>query len=82
MSTESVYHGRKDDVQFVYSLYEVTEHDRKLKPGWKVLVRGLCTLSILLECTNVVLSSRSDTKDQPIDYERTESTTCPKRHSL
>ena len=38
---EIVYHGRQDDVQSVHSLYEVTEHDRKLKPGWKVLAGGL-----------------------------------------
>ena len=57
MSKETVYHGRQDDVQSVHSMYEVTERDRKLKSGWKVLVGGLCTLAMLLECTNVVLSS-------------------------
>ena len=33
MSKETVTHGRQDDVQSVYSMYEVTELDRKLKPG-------------------------------------------------
>ena len=69
MSKETVYHGRQDDVQSVHSMYEVTERDIKLKPGWKVLVGGLCTLAMLLECTNVVLSSRRENKDHPIDYE-------------
>ena len=50
-------------------MYEVTERERKLKPGWKVLVGSLCTLAMLLECTNVVLSSRMDNKNHPIDYE-------------
>ena len=69
MSKETVYHGRQDDVQSVYSMYEVTERDRKLKPGWKVLVGCLCTLAMLLECTNVILSSRRENNDHPIDYE-------------
>ena len=47
MSKETVYHGRQDDVQSVDSMCEVTEHDRKLKPGWKVLVGDLCTLAML-----------------------------------
>ena len=47
-----VNHGRNDGVQSVHSLYEVTERDRKLKPGRKVFVRGLCTLAMFLECTN------------------------------
>ena len=68
-SKETVYHGGQDDVQSVHSMYEVTERDRKLKPGWKVLVGGLCTLAMLLVCTNVVLSSRRENKDHPIDYE-------------
>ena len=38
MSKETVYHGRQDDVQSAHSMYEVTERDIKLKPGWKVLV--------------------------------------------
>ena len=50
-------------------MYEVTERDRKLKPGWKILVGGLCTLAMLLECTNVVLSSRREYNDHPIDHE-------------
>ena len=66
---KNVYPGRQDDVQSVHSLYEVTEHDRKLKLGWKVLVGGLCTLAMLLECTNVVLSSRRENTYHPIDYE-------------
>ena len=61
MSKETVYHGRQDDVQFVHSMYEVTI--QKLKPRWKVLVGGLCTLAMLLECTNVVLSSRRENND-------------------
>ena len=35
----------------------------------EVLVGGLCTLAMLLECTNVVLSSRRENKDHPIDYD-------------
>ena len=66
---EAVYHRRQDGVQSVHSMYEVTERYRKLKPGWKVLVGGLCTLAMLLEYTNVVLSSRKDNNDHPIDYE-------------
>ena len=62
MSNETVYHGRQDDVQSVHRLYEVTERDRKLKSGWKVLVGGLWTLAMLLECTNVVLFSRRRTR--------------------
>ena len=69
MSNKSVYHGRQYDVQSVHSLNEVTGHDRNLKPGWKVLVGGLCTLAMLLEFTNVVLSLRMENKDHPIDYE-------------
>ena len=82
ISKETVYHGRQDDVQSVHSMYEVTERDRKLKPGWKVLVGGLCALAMLLECTNVVLSSCRENKDHPIDYEmyrefyRSETTLC------
>ena len=68
MLKETVYHGRQDDVQSVHSLYEVTERDIKLNPGWKVLVGGLCILAMLLECTNVVLSSRMENKDHKIDY--------------
>ena len=75
MSKETLYHGRHDDVQSVQSLYEVTERDRKLKPEWKVLVGGLCTLAMLLECSNVVLSSQRGTKDQPIEYS-SETTLC------
>ena len=48
MSKETVYHLRHDDVQSLNSMYELTERDRKLKPGWKVLVGGLCTLAMLL----------------------------------
>ena len=48
MSNESVYHGRQDDVQSIQSLYEVTERDRKLKHGWKILVGGWCALAMLL----------------------------------
>ena len=66
---ETVYHGRQDDVQSVHFMYVVTERDSKLKHEWKVLVGGLCTLTMLLECTNVVLSSRRENKDHPIDYE-------------
>ena len=33
MSKETVYHGRQDDVQSAHSMYEVTERDRKPKPG-------------------------------------------------
>ena len=69
MPNKTVYHGRQYDVQSVHSLYEVTERDRKLKPGWKFLVGGVCTLAMLLECTNVVLYSRRENKDHPIDYE-------------
>ena len=69
MSKETVYHGRQDDVLSVYSMYEVIERDRKLKPGWKVLVGGVCTLALWLECTNVVLSSRRENEDHPINYE-------------
>ena len=69
MSKETVYHEIQDDVQSVHSMYEVTERERKLKPGWKVLVVGLCTLAMLLECTNVVLSLRRENKDHPMDYE-------------
>ena len=54
MSNETVYHGRQDDVQYVHSMYEVTEHDIKLKPGWKVMVGGWCTLAMLLECTDAL----------------------------
>ena len=60
MSKETVYHLRYDDFQFLNSMYELTERDRKLKPGWKVLVGGLCTLAMLLECTNVALSSQRE----------------------
>ena len=69
LSKETVYHRRQGNVQSVHSMYEVTERDRKLKPGWKVLVGGLCTLAMLLECTNVVLSSRRENNDHPIDSE-------------
>ena len=62
---ETIRHRRQDDVQYVHSMYEVTERDIKLKLGLKVLVGGLCTLAMLLECTNVVLSLR---RDHPIDY--------------
>ena len=64
MSKETVYHGIQDDVQSVHSLYEVTERDRKLKPGRKVLVGGLCTLGMFLECLRT-----GGNKDHPIDYE-------------
>ena len=50
-------------------MYEVSDRDRKLKHEWKVLVGGLCTFAMLLVCTNVVLSSRRENKDHPIDYE-------------
>ena len=50
-------------------MYEVTERDRKLKPGC-FFVGGLYILAMLLECTNVVLSSRMENKDHMIDYER------------
>ena len=67
MSKETVYHGRQDDVQSVSILYEVTERDIKLNHGWKVLVGGLCIRAMLLECTNMVLSSRMENKDHPPD---------------
>ena len=65
MSKETVYHGRKDDVQSVHGLYEVIDRVRKLKPGWKVLVGSLCTITMLLECTNVVLLSQRGKKEHP-----------------
>ena len=55
MPNETIYHVRQDGVQSVHSLYEVTDRDRKLKPGWKVLVRSLCIIAMLLECANVVV---------------------------
>ena len=58
----------------------MTERDRKLKPGWKVLVGGLCTLAMLLECTNVVLSSRKENKDHTIDYEMSVPRVLPVRN--
>ena len=66
------------------SMYiEVTERERKLKLGSKVLVGGLSTLAMLLECTNVVLSSRREKKDHTFDYEmRVMSYTGQKRHSV
>ena len=80
MSKETVYHGRQDDVQSVHSMYEVTERHRKLKPRSKVLVRGLCTLAILLQCTNVVMSSRRENKDHPIDYQMSVQRVLPVRN--
>ena len=62
------------------SLYEVTERDRKQKPGWKVLIGGLCTLVMLLQCTNVVLSSRRENKVHPIDYEMSVPRVLPVRN--
>ena len=67
MSKEIVYHGRQDDVQSVHSMHEV-------------LVRGLCTLAMLLESPNVVLSSRMENKDHPIDYEMRVSRVIPVRN--
>ena len=31
---------------------------KKLKGKWKVIFTGLCTIALLLECTNVILSSK------------------------
>ena len=67
MSKETIYHERQDDVQSVHSLYEVTERNRK--PGWNILVGNLCTLAMLLECTNVVQSARRENTDLLIDIE-------------
>ena len=58
----------------------MTERDITLKPVWKILVGGLCTLARLLEGTNVVLSSRMEYKDQPIDYEMRVSRVLPVRN--
>ena len=49
MPKETVYHGKQDDLQSVHSLYEVTDRDRKLNPGWKVLMESLCTIAMLME---------------------------------
>ena len=49
MSKVTIYPGRQYDVQSVqsvHSLYEVPNWDIKLKPGWKVLVRSLCTIAM------------------------------------
>ena len=78
MPKETVDHRRQDDVQSVHILYEVTDRDRK--PGCKVLVGGLCTLAMLLECTNVVLSSHREYKDHLIDYEMSVSRVIPLRN--
>ena len=58
----------------------MTERDIKLKPGWKVLVGGICTLAMLLECTIVVLLSRRENKDHLIDYEMRVSRVIPVRN--
>ena len=82
MSKETVYYGRQDVVQSVHSMYEVTERDIKLNPGWTILVGGFCTLTMLLECTNVVLSSRRKNKAHPIDYEMRVTRVLPVRNTL
>ena len=56
MSKETVYHGRQHNVHSVHRLYEAIERDRKLKPGWKVLVGGLCTLAMSMEVINSILA--------------------------
>ena len=53
----------------MFCLYEVADPDRKLKPGWKVLVGNLNILAMLLECTKVVRSSRREKRDNPIVYD-------------
>ena len=68
MSNETVYHGRQDIIQSVHSMHEVTVRKIKLKHGWKVLVGSLCTLVMLLECTNMAMSSRRDNMDRSIAY--------------
>ena len=69
MSKETVYHGRQDDAESVNSMYGLPNRDINLKSGLKVLVVSLCTLAMLLECTNVVLSSRRENNHHPI-YKR------------
>ena len=43
---ETVYHGSQEDDQSVHSLYEVTDRDRNLKSGWKILVGSLCKIAM------------------------------------
>ena len=82
MSKETVYHGRQDDVHSVHSMYEVTERDKNTKTGMEGLVGGLCTIAMLLEYTNVVLSSHRENKDHPIDYEMGVSRVLPVRQCV
>ena len=82
MSKENVYHGTQNDVQSVLSLYKVTEWDKKLNPGWKVLMGSWCTIPMLLKCFNVVLSSRRKNKDHPIGYEITVPRVIPVRNNI
>ena len=66
MSKETVFSEMTPSTDEVESLQKpkFSVRKTKLKPGWKLACTTLCTIALMLECTNVILTSNCNKHDQ------------------
>ena len=62
-----IHEMEKGSTGEVRSLQNTHFNKFKLTPGWKLACATLCTIAMLLECTNVILSSRRTNNNHPIN---------------
>ena len=66
MSKETVFSEMTPSTDEVESLRKpkFSVRKTKLKPGWKLACTTLCTIALMLKCTNVILTSHCNKHDQ------------------
>ena len=80
MSKETVFHemtASKDEVESLHKT-KFKVNKTKLKPEWKLACTILCTIALMLECTNVILSSRCNESNHSVQVQREDKTMTPR----
>ena len=80
MSKETIFHEMSPSTDEVESLHKPKFNVKKtkLKPGWKLACTILCTIALMLECTNVILSSRCNKNNHSVQDQREVKTINPR----
>ena len=80
MSKESIFQEMTPSKDEVESLRKTKfkVNKTKLKPEWKLACAILCTIALMLECTNVILSSRCNENNHSVQVQREDKTITPR----
>ena len=80
MSKESIFQEMTPSKDEVESLHKTKfkVNKTKLKPEWKLACTIVCTIALMLECTNVILSSRCNENNHSVQVQREDKTMTPR----